>query len=199
MKALELSRDILKREIIIEQTWAKIFALFSFIILTALGAYVRIPLPFTPVPITLQTFFVLLSGAVLGKRWAPASQAGYLLLGLVGLPVFSGAGAGIAYLFGPTGGYIIGFVVSSWIVGKMIHQGNRKDLTRVILAMTIGSLGGIYLFGLLGLCLFLKYSLSQALALGFFPFILGDAIKIISASLVFGKIEERCKEIFSPR
>ena len=69
MKALQLSRDILKREIILEGTWAKIFALSSFIILTALGAYVRIPLPFTPVPITLQTFFVLLSGAVLGRRW----------------------------------------------------------------------------------------------------------------------------------
>ncbi len=198
MKALQLSRDILKRETIVEGTSAKIFALSSFIILTALGAYVRIPLPFTPVPITLQTFFVLLSGAVLGKKWGAASQVGYLSLGLIGLPIFSGANAGAAYLFGPTGGYIIGFIISSWVVGKMIHPGNHQNLARVIFVMIVGSLIGIYLFGFLGLSLFLKCRFSQALRMGLFPFIPGDTIKIIAASLIFCKIEKRCRKIFGP-
>ena len=157
MKTFELTRDILSKEIVIDRTATRAIGLFCFIILTALGAYVRIPLPFTPVPITLQTFFVLLSGAVLGRKWGSASQMGYLLLGIVGLPVFAGAGAGFAYLFGPTGGYIIGFIVASWLVGRIIHQKTQGDASRIVLAMFIGSFAGIYFFGLLGLILFLKY------------------------------------------
>jgi len=194
VKALELSREILSKEIVIERSLVRILALFSFVILTALGAYVRIPLPFTPVPITLQTFFVLLSGAALGKRWDPASQVSYLCLGAVGLPVFSGAASGTAYLFGPTGGYLIGFVVSSWIVGVVLQK--RRNLTGTLLALALGSLAGIYFFGILGLCLFSKCSFSQGLTWGMLPFIPGDLIKIISAGLIFTKIEQRCREIF---
>ncbi len=196
MQALQLSREILNKEIILERAFAKTFALSSFIVLTALGAYVRIPLPFTPVPITLQTFFVLLSGAVLGRKWAAASQAGYLFLGALGLPVFAGANSGAAYLFGPTGGYIIGFVVTAWLTGRLIHRENQPSFGRIALAMFIASLGGIYLFGLLALSLFLKCSLPQALALGFFPFIAGDIIKIIGASLIYHRIGRRCRQIF---
>jgi len=197
MKAIELSRDILQREIVVEGTATRAIGLFCFIILTALGAYVRIPLPFTPVPITLQTFFVLLSGAVLGRKWGMASQAGYLVLGTIGLPLFTGAGAGTAYLFGPTGGYIIGFVAASWIAGRMLQQPS-KGIIRVALAMAVASSAGIYFFGVLGLSLFLKCRLSQALALGFLPFVPGDIIKIISASFIFYKIEKRCRDIFGP-
>lgn len=198
MKTLEISREILNREIIIDRTSAKAFALFCFIILTALGAYVRIPLPFTPVPITLQTFFVLLSGAVLGRKWGAVSQIGYLSLGWFGLPVFTGASSGISHLWGPTGGYIIGFVVASWIVGKMIHQKAQNSTAQIVLAMIIGSLAGIYLLGLLGLSLFLQCNLSAALTLGFLPFIPGDIIKIIGIVFVFRKIEKRCRQIFGP-
>ncbi|MBL7084883.1 MAG: biotin transporter BioY [Candidatus Omnitrophica bacterium] len=199
MRTLDLSREILSKEIIVDQTAAKIFALFSFIILTALGAYVRIPLPFTPVPITLQTFFVLLCAAALGRNWAAASLGGYLLLGLSGLPVFSGANSGPGYLFGPTGGYIMGFIVTAWIVGWMLKGRARNSITRIAFTMIAGSLAGIYLFGVLGLTFFLRCSLSQALSLGFLPFIPGDAVKIIAASFLFRKIEKRCREVFGPR
>ena len=199
MKALQISYGLLSKEIIIGRTSSRLIGLSCFIILTALGAYVRIPLPFTPVPVTLQTFFVLLSGAVLGRKWAAASQAGYLFLGALGLPIFTGAGSGIAFLFGPTGGYLIGFVLSGWIVGGMTQGENHQTTIRTILAMIIGSLAGIYLFGLVGLSLFLRCNLSQALALGFFPFILGDAIKIICAAFIFSKIKKRCGEVFGLR
>lgn len=195
MKALSLSQKILTREMVITPATAKVFGCLSFIIFTTLGAYVRIPLPFTPVPITLQTFFVLLSGAVLGRNWGAASQAGYLLLGLSGLPIFAGAGYGVAYLFGPTGGYLIGFIVSSWIMGRMLKRRTSRRLKQIALVMALASILGIYLFGLLGLVLFLHYNLSQAFILGFLPFIPGDIIKIISASLIFSKIEKRCQEI----
>lgn len=195
MRALELSRDILQREIVIDRTASRVFGLSCFIILTSLGAYVRIPLPFTPVPITLQTFFVLLSGAVLGKRWGAASQAGYFLLGALGLPIFAGAGSGMIYLLGPTGGYIIGFIVASWIVGRMVQQSPNSAI-RLALAMVAGSLAGIYFFGVLGLSLFLKCNLFRALTLGFLPFVPGDIIKIIAASFIFGKIKKRCREVF---
>ncbi len=196
MQALQLSREILSKEIIAGRASVKAFTLCVFVTLTALGAYVRIPLPFTPVPITLQTFFVLLSGAVLGEKWGTASQASYLFLGVLGFPVFAGANFGAAYLLGPTGGYLIGFVVSSWLAGALIHRQNQLSLGRIALAMFIASLAGIYLFGVLGLSLFLRCSLSQALALGFFPFIPGCFIKIIGASLIYRQIGGRCREIF---
>jgi biotin transport system substrate-specific component len=85
-----------------------------FVLATALSAYVRIPVPGSPVPITLQTFFVLLAGAVLGRKLGAASQIGYVILGAVGLPIFQGAGYGIAYLFGPTGGYLMGFAAAAY-------------------------------------------------------------------------------------
>ena len=188
----------LQKEIVLERTASRAIALFCFIILTALGAHVSIPLPFTPVPITLQTFFVLLSGAVLGKKWGAASQMGYLFLGASGMPIFSAGKTGAAWLFGPTGGYIIGFVVTSWLVGKMIQERGQSNMTRIVFTMVIASLAGIYLFGLLGLSLFLHCNLARAMALGFLPFLPGDTIKIIAAGLVYTKIQKRCREIFGP-
>lgn len=85
---------ILKREIVVNKTACRIIGVTVFVILTSLGAFVRIPLPFTPVPVTLQTFFVLLSGAVLGGAIGAASQLSYLLLGTAGLPIFTNAGSG---------------------------------------------------------------------------------------------------------
>lgn len=193
MRAIQLSKEILSKEIVIDQGVAKIFTMCCFMVFTALGAYVRIPLPFTPVPITLQTFFVLLSGAVLGSGWGAASQIGYLLLGIAGLPVFTEARSGIATIFGPTGGYLIGFVVSSWVVGKLMQRKAQSNTRQIVWTMMVGSLVGIYLFGVLGLSLFLKCNLYRALSLGFFPFIFGDVIKIISAGLIFGKIKKRSR------
>ena len=93
---------VLKKEVILDKTLCRVMGVLTFVILTSLGAFVRIPLPFSPVPITLQTFFVLLSGALLGSNLGTISQLSYLLLGASGLPVFTGAGSGLFYLLGPT-------------------------------------------------------------------------------------------------
>jgi len=88
-----------------------------FAVLTALGAYIIIPLPFTPVPITMQTFFVYLAAAILGSRLGTLSMVIYLCLGVAGLPVFHGGLAGFGVLGGPTGGYIFGFILGSYVIG----------------------------------------------------------------------------------
>jgi biotin transport system substrate-specific component len=86
---------------------------------TAMGAYIMIPLP--PVPITLQTLFVVLAGALLGGRLGALSQVVYLLLGIIGLPVFHGGKGGLGILLGPTGGYLVGFIAAAYVVGKLIE------------------------------------------------------------------------------
>ena len=93
-----------------------------FAALIAVGAYIKIPIPFSPVPITLQVFFIFLAGAMLGARWGTLSVIVYLLLGIVGLPVFSGGASGLGVLLGPTGGYLIGFVVAAFLVGTLCEK-----------------------------------------------------------------------------
>jgi biotin transport system substrate-specific component len=144
-------------------------------------AQVRIPLPFTPVPITGQTFAVLLVGAVLGFRRGAASLGLYLLMGLVGLPFFAGGASGLAYLMGPTGGYLIGFTVAASLVGLMAARGMDRHIPTALLAFLAGEIV-IYLFGVAWLSVFL--GLPHAIAAGFLPFILGDAIKLAAAGLV---------------
>ncbi len=160
-------------------------ALIGFSLLTGLGAQLRVYLPFTPVPITLQTFFVLLSGAILGRSLGGLSQVVYLVLGSFSNSLFAGS----LGLFGPTGGYLIGFVVASWITGKLL-EGDRFSLKRVILAMMIGNLS-IYGFGLPWLSIYLGYSIRKAILLGFLPFVIGDFIKLLGASFVYKALKHR--------
>jgi biotin transport system substrate-specific component len=144
-------------------------------------AQVRIPLPFTPVPITGQTFAVLLVGAVLGFRRGAASLGLYLLMGLVGLPFFAGGASGLTYLLGPTGGYLIGFVVAASLVGLLAARGLDRRIPTALLAFLAGEIV-IYLFGVAWLSHFL--GIPHAIAAGMLPFILGDAIKLAAAGLV---------------
>lgn len=177
---LELGR----KEIIISRVFLFMTGVCIFIVLTALGAFVRIPLPFTPVPITLQTFFVLLAGAVLGKRFGPISQTGYLALGLLGLPVFAGAMSGFTRLLGPTGGYLLGFIVAAWAVGKLVGLRKGSNFIWIVFSMLAGSLI-IYLLGALQLALVTRCTVKGAFYMGVLPFIPGDALKILGASLVY--------------
>jgi biotin transport system substrate-specific component len=146
----------------------------------ALLAQVRIPLPFTPVPLTGQTFGVLLVGAALGARRAVASLGLYLALGLAGLPVFAGGAAGAAYAFGPTGGYLLGFIAAAWIVGRLAERGLDRRVRTAWLAFLAGTLV-IYLCGAGWLALSL--GVEAALRLGVLPFLIGDAAKILLAAL----------------
>ena len=181
----------LRREIVIDKTAMRIIGCSIFVILTAIGAYIRIPLFFTPVPITLQTFVVLLSGAVLGKRLGSVSQIAYISLGAFGLPVFQGYGYGISHIFGPTGGYLFGFIAASYIAGYLLKDRNtEKSMTKIFLTM-ITALTVIYFFGVAWLKLFLGTSLSSALILGLYPFIPGEVVKVMAASYIYKGLKSR--------
>ena len=183
---------IASKEIVVNKRICRGLAVTIFIILTTLSAFVRIPLPFTPVPLTLQTLFVLFSGALLGRRLGVFAQTGYLLLGLTGLQVFTGFGSGALYLLGPTGGYLVGFVLSSFVSGSLFLETKHRwpnTFLRFLCADFI-----ILLSGALWLKVYLSCSFNQALLLGFVPFIPGDLLKVSLATVVFDKIHLRIKE-----
>lgn len=148
----------------------------------ALCAQIRIHLPFTPVPITGQTFAVLLVGALLGSRLGGASLLAYLLEGAAGLPVFAGATGGWGVISGPTGGYIVGFVLAAYSVGWLAERGWDRWPWTTALAMLAGSVL-VYACGLPWLARFVPGD--QVFALGLLPFIPGDTVKLLlAASLV---------------
>ena len=158
--------------------------------LTALGAYIIIPIP--PVPITLQTFFLYVAGAILGGYLGALSQVVYILLGIIGLPVFAGGKAGLGVLFGPTGGYLIGFVLAAFLVGKLVSARPRPGFLWMASSMLAGT-AALYTLGVLQLMVVAKLSLIKALAVGVLPFLIGDAIKIVLAALISGKVRERIR------
>ncbi len=148
--------------------------------LIAIAAQIAIPLPFSPVPITGQTFAVLLVGALLGGRLAALSGMAYLAQGIAGLPVFAAGTSGLSRLLGPTGGYLIGFVIAAWLVGTLAERGWTLKIGSTLLAMLFGNVV-IYLCGLPYLALFLGPE--KALTAGLYPFLIGDVIKILLATL----------------
>lgn len=184
---------VLKKEIILNKTACRLIGVFVFVILTIQGAFVRIPLPFTPVPITLQTFFVLLSGAFLGS-WGAITQIIYVLLGVFGLPVFSGAGSGLVYIFGPTGGYLFGFILAALFVGKFIRY-SRDNLLSVFGILCIADFI-LLACGLIWLKFIFGHFLVKLLLIGFIPFVPGDLLKTLVASILYLRLKSRLKEIF---
>jgi len=184
---------ILKKEIIVNKTLCRIIGVLVFIILTTLGAFVRIPLPFTPVPITLQTFFVLLSAAFLGSNLGAVAQLSYILLGLSGLPIFTGAGSGLVYLFGPTAGYLMGFVLAAILVGRFIKR-LENNLYSVFALFVLGDLV-LLCSGVIWLKVILGYPLAKLLLIGFIPFLPGDLLKAFVAAGLYLKLKNRLKEI----
>ncbi|MEW6556408.1 MAG: biotin transporter BioY [Elusimicrobiota bacterium] len=164
-----MSSMVLNRVIVRDEKIEKVIWVSFFVLATAFGAYARIPLPFTPVPLTLQTFFVLLSGAMLGKKYGGLSQFLYFLLGGLGLPFFTSSGA----LWGPTGGYIIGFVIASWFVGFTIEKKWKVFYSLLVADLIILTCGAINLSRFVG-------GLKNAIVLGVFPFIVGDLMKILA-------------------
>ena len=148
-----------------------------FAALIAGGSFVKIPLPFSPVPIVLQNLFIVLSGLVLGPVQGSLAVALYLFAGALGLPVFSGAGGGIARFIGPTGGYLAGYFFAALCAGLAAGKPKKEiSLLRIILAAALGFLV-VYIPGLLWLYRFME-SWPKTFAGGFFPFLVGDMIKI---------------------
>jgi biotin transport system substrate-specific component len=150
-------------------------------VLVALSAQWAVPLPFSPIPITGQTLAVLLVGALLGARRGSLCVLTYLLEGCAGLPVFAGARAGLGVLFGPTGGYLLGFVAAAWVSGWLAERGWDRRTGTAFLAMALGNVI-IYAFGLAWLSRFVGGG--HVLELGFLPFVPGDILKLILGTLL---------------
>ena len=151
-------------------------------VLAGLAAQVAVPLPWTPVPVTLQTFAVLLTGALLGSRLGALAVFAYLLEGAAGLPFFSAGRGGAAHLlFGPTAGYLLAYPVAAFVTGWLAERGWDRRYLSAAAAMAIGSIV-ILAGGWLGLLRF--YAPAQAFALGVAPFLLGDVVKIALAAAV---------------
>lgn len=151
-------------------------------IVIALAARLRIDLPFSPVPITLQTGIVALVGATLGARAGAIAAALYLVEGLAGAPVFAGGASGLAYALGPTGGFLVGFIPAAFLAGWLVETGRARTALTVPLAFAASMLV-VYLFGVPWLANVV--GIDRALAVGFVPYLPGDAIKAIAASALW--------------
>ena len=161
--------------------WVKSVALVvAFSLFIALSAQVVVPLPFTPVPITLQTFAVLLTGALLGSRLGTLALLAYLAEGAAGLPFFRGGNGGWLYLMvSPTAGYLLAYPVAAFVTGWLAERGWDRRFLTAAAAIAVGST--VILFGgWLGLLRF--YPATQAFALGVAPFVVGDVLKVALAA-----------------
>jgi biotin transport system substrate-specific component len=148
--------------------------------LTAAGAYMFVPIG--PVPIVLQNMFVLLAGLLLGSRWGLASVGLYLLAGICGLPVFAGGAGGIGRILGPTGGFLLGYLPVVFLVGFISERLPPRSGWDVV-AMTAGT-AVLYACGVTWLKAVTGLSFAKALAVGMYPFLAGDGLKIAAAALI---------------
>ena len=181
------------REVIASAAGRKVLGVGLFFVLTALGAFVRIPLPWTPVPITLQTLFVLLSGLALGGTMGGASSLCYLAIGSLGLPIFAGAAGGLSQVAGPTGGYLLAFPLASWAVGRVV--GNDAGWLKAFFALLLGTLV-IYALGVAHLTAVLHCGPMRAIQLGALPFLPGDAVKVAAALGLYQSYRTRLAVLF---
>lgn len=147
-----------------------------FAALTVVGANIVIPIE--PVPITLQTLFVMLAGASIGAGWGSISQWMYVGLGALGLPLFAGGAAGAAVLAGPTGGYLISFLIAPWVIGTLLKRSNRIGWQ--VFSFAVGKLL-ILTLGVTHLTIFYTHNIAQSIAVGVVPFLPGAAIKVAAA------------------
>ncbi len=150
-------------------------------LLIAAAAQLQIALPFSPVPITAQTFVVLLMAALFGSKRGSATVLTYLTLGTLGLPVFAGGAVGIMRLVGPTAGYLAGFLAAAYVVGLLSERGWDRKLWTAATGMIIGN-AIIYAAGILWLSRFVGWE--AVLRTGFLPFLPGDALKIVLATVL---------------
>jgi biotin transport system substrate-specific component len=146
----------------------------GFSLLIGLAAQVAVPLPFTPVPLTVQTLAVLATGALLGRTRGLLAVALYVAEGCAGLPVFSGGRAGIAHLLGPTGGYLAGFLAAAWLAGMFAENGWDRRWITAFAALVIAD-AAVFVPGVLWLGAFTGYS--RVLILGALPFAAADLVK----------------------
>jgi len=185
---------VFPQQFIQSKTVCRTIGVAAFMILMVVSAFVRIPVPLSPVPVTLQTLVVLLCGACLGSSLGVTAQLGYTSMGLAGLTVFSGAGSGLGYLCGPTGGYIAGFIAANALLGRLFRQ--RRANFYAIVGKFLAADAVVFICGMLWLKILFGYGLSTLFSIGVAPFIIGDLAKILIAAAIFSKIQPRVRQIF---
>jgi biotin transport system substrate-specific component len=176
-----------QKHAVLTTTTSKTLGVTFFVLAMALSSYVRIPLWGSPVPITLQTMFVLLSGVVLGVRLAVLTQGIYILLGICGIQVFAGYSYGMSYLLGPTAGYLAGFAVAGALLGKLSSYSWFKGSK--MLGLFIGADVLIHALGMMWLMYGFKMTVSTAFMVGVAPFFFGEAIKILAVTKIYSLIK----------
>jgi biotin transport system substrate-specific component len=169
-----------------DRSAAQVFWIITFAVLTAAGAQIEIP--HVPVPYTLQTFFVLLAGGLLGKRNGFLAMSLYLAIGAVGFPVFSSGGFGLMKILGPTGGYLLAFPLAALLIGYGMNVRHSTLWTAVWMFL---GLAVIFVFGTFQLALVTQQSWDEAFGSGFLIFSWWDLTKLIAATAIVGEFQRR--------
>lgn len=172
-------------------TAGKILLSFIMACFTGLMAQIIIPLPWTPVPITAQTFAVLTSGLILGKRYGLLSQVLYIVLGIAFVPWFGGMTSGINIVLGSDIGYFIGFLIAAYFIGAITEKyANMRKFRSIVLVIGVANFALIYIPGLIGLAIWLYVAqgvvvgIPELIMMGLAPFIIGDIVKVIGAASI---------------
>lgn len=190
------TRRLLSHEVLPDRNARRVFAVAAVVALTTLGAYTAVPVPGSVVPVTLQTLFVSLAGVLLGARLGALAMTMYVLLGLMGAPVFSNGFGGPGVLLGPTGGYLLAFPLAAAVTGVLAPRANARSLragAQLLAAIFLGTLV-VFAGGFSQLTL-LTGDAGRAFALGVVPFLLGDVVKTLLAFLIARRLRNRTLEL----
>jgi biotin transport system substrate-specific component len=174
-----------------EKTIIKAFASALFAFATILAAEIHLPLPFTPIPMTLQTFVVPMAGGFLGAFWGTASMVIYIVLGLAGFNVFAATSGGWSFFGAPSAGYVIGFIFASFLMGTLQDR-NVRNVT-IFVGLVVAHLI-ILAFGMAGLMMNLRIGVLQAFAEGVSPFLFGDLFKLMASFVMlasYNRVRQR--------
>ncbi len=179
-------------EVVPNRNARRVLAVATFVLLTALGAYATVPVPGSPVPVTLQTLFVSLAGVLLGARLGAVAMTTYVLVGLMGAPVFSGGFGGPGVLLGPTGGYLLAFPLAAAVTGLLAPRAGATSLVATLRLAAAIFLGTLVVFagGWAQLSLLTGDPL-RAFVVGIAPFLIGDVVKTLLALLVARRLRNR--------
>jgi len=191
------ARRLAATEIVSAAPVRRVLLLALFALLTALGAHVAVPLSFGPVPLSLQTLFVVLAGLLLGARLGAASQALYLAAGFAGMPVFAHGWGGAAVLLGPTGGYLLAFPAAAALAGWAADRSRAWGSGAAYAGLAAGALlGGVaILAGGWAQLTILTGSAARALEVGVLPFLVGDAVKLALAIVLASGLKPRFRQL----
>lgn len=174
------------RDVVTDRRVRTALGMLAFVLATTFGAYVAVPLPGTHVPVTLQGLFVIMSGVLLGPLAGAGAMAIYVAMGAAGAPVFALGGAGLPWLMGPTGGYLVAMPAAAYVAG--VIAGRDRRAPRLVAGLVLASMT-IYVGGVAQLGFLTGQGLGDLLAVGVLPFLVGDVTKIVVALLLIRSVK----------